>query len=98
MEVLEMYFKKFDLKETWALELVGNKKDFDFYSYQYTKECILFGLKRLRTEKFTQEVSVLRNHGILIETMTSQQAYNLAKKSNKNKKDIPRYKVKAPLL
>jgi ATP-dependent DNA helicase RecG len=55
-------------------------------------------INNTETEKFTQEVSVLRNHGILIETMTSQQAYNLAKKSNKNKKDIPRYKVKAPLL
>ncbi len=53
-------------------------------------------INNTETEKFTQEVSVLRNHGILIETMTSQQAYNLAKKSKKNKKDIPRYKVTIP--
>jgi ATP-dependent DNA helicase RecG len=46
------------------------------------------------TDKFTQEVTALRNYGILTELMTSQQAYNLAKKSKKNKKDIPRYMVK----
>ncbi|MBK9458997.1 MAG: hypothetical protein IPN94_06090 [Sphingobacteriales bacterium] len=53
-------------------------------------------ISNTETEKFTQEVTVLRNYGILIELMTSQQAYKLAKKSNKSKKDIPRYKVKTP--
>jgi len=48
------------------------------------------------TEKFTQEVTALRNQGVLTEIITSQQAYNLAKKSKKNKKDIARYKVKTP--
>lgn len=50
-------------------------------------------ISNTETEKFTQEVSVLRNYGILTELMTSQQAYNLAKKLKKNKKDVPRYKV-----
>jgi ATP-dependent DNA helicase RecG len=48
------------------------------------------------TEKFTQEVTALRYQGVLTEIITSQQAYNLAKKSKKNKKDIARYKVKTP--
>ncbi|MBK9459909.1 MAG: hypothetical protein IPN94_10875 [Sphingobacteriales bacterium] len=53
-------------------------------------------ISNTETEKFTQEVTVLRNYGILIELRTSQQAYKLAKKSNKSKKDIQRYKVKTP--
>lgn len=51
-------------------------------------------ISNTETEKFTQEVTLLRTQGILIELMTSQQAYNLAKKQKINKKDIPRYKVK----
>ncbi len=51
-------------------------------------------ISNTETEKFTQEVTVLRNYGVLEELMTSQKAYNLAKKLKKNKKDIPRYKVK----
>jgi len=47
-------------------------------------------------ELFTKEVSGLRNIGLLSEQMTSQQAYTLAKKLKKNKKDIPRYKVRLP--
>jgi hypothetical protein len=53
-------------------------------------------ISNTETEKFTQEVTVLRNQGILTEIITSQQVYNLAKKSKNNKKDIPRYKVKVP--
>ncbi len=53
-------------------------------------------ISNTETEKFTQEVTALRNYEILTELMTSQQAYNFAKKSKKNKKDIPRYKVKVP--
>lgn len=53
-------------------------------------------ISNTETEKFMKEVTVLRNYGILTEIMTSQQAYNFAKKSKKNKKDIPRYKVKLP--
>ena len=48
------------------------------------------------TEKFTQEVTVLRNLGILTVQMTSQQAIKLSKEAKKSKKDIPRYKVKLP--
>jgi ATP-dependent DNA helicase RecG len=47
-------------------------------------------------ELFTKEVSGLRNINLLTEVMTSRQAYNLAKKHKKNKKDVPRYKVKLP--
>ena len=53
-------------------------------------------ISNTETEKFTQEVTVLRNYGILTELMTSQQAYNRAKKSKNNKKDIPRFRVKTP--
>lgn len=47
-------------------------------------------------ELFTKEVSGLRNIDLLSEQMTSQQAFTLAKKLKKNKKDIPRYKVRLP--
>jgi ATP-dependent DNA helicase RecG len=50
-------------------------------------------ISNTETEKFTKEVTALRNFGILAELVTSQQAHNLAKKSKKNKKDIPRYKI-----
>lgn len=53
-------------------------------------------ISNTETEKFTKEVTALRNYGILTELMTAQRAYNLAKKLKKNKKDIPRYKVKTP--
>ncbi|MEA5458560.1 ATP-binding protein [Arcicella sp. LKC2W] len=53
-------------------------------------------ISNTETEKFTQEVTVLRTKGILTELMTSQQAYNVAKKLKKNKKDVPRYKVRLP--
>lgn len=51
------------------------------------------------TEKFTREVTVLRNLGILIEVRTSTSVTNYVKKQkNKGKnigrKDVPRYKVK----
>lgn len=47
-------------------------------------------------ELFTKEVSRLRNLGLLIEFRASQDAYRIAKKLDKSKKDIPRYKVKLP--
>lgn len=47
-------------------------------------------------ELFTKEVSGLRNLNLLTELMTSQQASNLARKQKRNRKDIPRYKVKLP--
>lgn len=50
-------------------------------------------ISNTETEKFTQEVTVLRNTGILTEIMTSQQAYAMAKKQKKNKKDIARYRI-----
>jgi ATP-dependent DNA helicase RecG len=53
-------------------------------------------ISNTETEKFTKEITVLRTQGILTELMTSQQAYNLAKKLGKIKKDIPRYKVRLP--
>lgn len=48
------------------------------------------------TEKFTQEVTVLRKYGILENFRTSEQAKNIAFKTKKNKKDVPKYKVKLP--
>lgn len=53
-------------------------------------------ISNTETEKFTQEVTKLRNDGILVELMTSRQAYNEAKRMKKNKKDVPRYKVQTP--
>ncbi len=53
-------------------------------------------INNTETEKFTQEVTVLRKYGILESFRTSEQAKNMAFKSKKNKKDIPRYKVKTP--
>ena len=53
-------------------------------------------ISNTETEKFTQEVTVLRRYGILDNFRTSEQAKILAFKTKKNKKDIPRYKVKAP--
>lgn len=50
-------------------------------------------INNTETEKFTQEVTVLRKFGILESFRTSEQAKNMAFKSKKNKKDIPRYKV-----
>jgi len=51
-------------------------------------------INNTETEKFTQEVSVLRKYGILESFRTSVQAKNIAFNNKKNKKDIPRYKVK----
>lgn len=48
------------------------------------------------TEKFTQAVTVLRNLGILESFRTNIQAKNIAYKSKKDKKDIPRYRVVIP--
>lgn len=48
------------------------------------------------TEKFTQEVTVLRKLGILDSFRTNIEAKNLAFKTKKDKKDITRYKVVIP--
>jgi ATP-dependent DNA helicase RecG len=53
-------------------------------------------ISNTETEKFTQEVTVLRKLGILESFKTSEQAKAIAFKSKKNKKDIPRYKVTLP--
>ena len=53
-------------------------------------------ISNTETEKFTQEVSVLRNLGILDNFLTNNQAKNKAFYHKKDKKDIPRYKVKFP--
>lgn len=59
-----MKIKKFNMEETHILELLGNKKDFDFYGYQHVTERIKFGLHRLRTENFTKENKELINTAI----------------------------------
>lgn len=53
-------------------------------------------ISNTETEKFTQEVTVLRKFGILENFRTSEQAKTIAFKTKKNKKDVPRYKVKLP--
>lgn len=84
-------------------------RQFDQYALtKNQKQIVLLGIgdkeisandifKALNTENlelFTKEVSGLRNMNLLTELMTSQQAYNLAKKQKKDKKDIARYKVR----
>ncbi len=51
-------------------------------------------IKNTETEKFTQEVTGLRNYGILENLMKADQVQKIAKQSKKDRKDIPRYKVK----
>lgn len=53
-------------------------------------------ISNTETEKFTQEVTILRKLGVLDSFRTSIQAKNIAFKTKKDKKDIPRYKVKLP--
>jgi ATP-dependent DNA helicase RecG len=53
-------------------------------------------ISNTETEKFTQEVTILRNLGILESFRTNIQAKNIAFKTKKDKKDISRYKVKLP--
>ena len=53
-------------------------------------------ISNTETEKFTFEVTALRRMGILESFRTNIEAKNIAFKSKKNKKDIPRYKVKLP--
>ncbi len=53
-------------------------------------------INNTETEKFTQEVTILRKYGILESFRTPEHAKNIAFKTKKNKKDIPRYKVKVP--
>lgn len=53
-------------------------------------------IKNTETEKFTQEVSKLRKIGVLDSFRTNIQAKNIAFKTKRNKKDIPRYKVVVP--
>ncbi len=48
------------------------------------------------TEKFTQEVSALRRLGILESIRTNIEARNIAFKTNKDKKDIARFKITVP--
>lgn len=55
-------------------------------------------ISNTETEEFTREVSALRKIGVLDSLMTNAQAGELAYSLNKNKKDIPRYKVIFPRL
>lgn len=86
-------------------------KNFDRFNLtKPQKQIVLLGLgakdisandifKALNTENlelFTKEVTGLRNAGILIEFITSQQAFSKAKRLKKNKKDIARYRVRLP--
>lgn len=58
-------------------------------------------ISNTETEKFTQEVTILRNHGILAEFRTNPTAASYVKKQKADgktidKKDVPSYKVKTP--
>ena len=92
------------------IEWLKNFEDFNLTRSQ--KQIVLLGLgnkeispnnifkalniSNTETEKFTQEVSVLRKLGILDSFKTNIEARNLAHKSKKDKKDIARYKVRLP--
>jgi len=55
-------------------------------------------ISNTETERFTQEVTLLRKIGVLTSFRTNTEAGNMAYKFGKNKKDIPRYKVNLPKL
>jgi ATP-dependent DNA helicase RecG len=104
-----MWFKVSLLNKTvFSQKEIEWLKNFDRFNLtKPQKQIVLLGLggkdisandifKALNTENlelFTKEVTGLRNAGILTEFITSQQAYNQAKKLKKNKKDIARYRV-----
>ncbi|KIM10379.1 MAG: hypothetical protein KU37_10575 [Sulfuricurvum sp. PC08-66] len=92
------------------IEWLNNFEQFNLTKLQ--KQVVLLGLgnrdiapndifralniSNTETEKFTQEVTVLRKAGILTEIMTSNQAFHMAKKIKKDKKDIARYRIVLP--
>jgi ATP-dependent DNA helicase RecG len=86
-------FEKFDLTKNQKQIVLLGLGDKEISSNDIFKA---LNINNTETEKFTQEVTVLRKHGILESFRTSEQAKNIAYKTKKNKKDIPRYKVKVP--
>jgi ATP-dependent DNA helicase RecG len=86
-------FEKFDLsKKQKQIVLLG------FGDKEISPSDIFkaLNINNSETEKYRSELTLLRTKDILIEINTSRQTQVLAKKLNKEKKDIPRYKVSVP--
>ncbi len=86
-------FEKYKLTKTQKQIILLGFGDKEISSNDIFKA---LNISNTETEKFTQEVTVLRKYGILENFRTSEQAKNIAFKTKKNKKDVPRYKVKLP--
>ena len=86
-------FEKFNLTKNQKQIVLLGLGDKEISSNDIFKA---LNISNTETEKFTQEVTVLRKYGVLESFRTSEQAKNIAFKTKKNKKDIPRYKVKTP--
>jgi ATP-dependent DNA helicase RecG len=86
-------FERFNLTKNQKQIILLGLGDRDISSNDIFKA---LNISNKETEKFTQEVTVLRNLGILESFRTNLQAKNVAFKTKKDKKDIPRYKVKLP--
>ncbi len=86
-------FEKFDLTKNQKQIILLGLGDKEISSNDIFKA---LNIKNTETEKFTQEVTVLRNYGILESFVTSAEAQKISRKTKKNRKDIPRYKVKVP--
>jgi hypothetical protein len=75
--------------------------DFGFVLHCPIKLYLAINSNTTEIEKFTQEVTVLRNLGILEEFRTNASALNYVRKQkskgkNISKKDVLRFKVKTP--
>jgi ATP-dependent DNA helicase RecG len=55
-------------------------------------------IRNSETEKFTQEVTLLRKMGVLESFRTNNEAQKIAIKSKKHKKDVTRYRVVLPQM
>ncbi len=86
-------FEKLDLTKNQKQIILLGLGDKEISSNDIFKA---LNIKNTETEKFTQEVTVLRNYGILESFVTSAEAQKISRKTKKNRKDIPRYKVKVP--
>ncbi|MDZ7879579.1 MAG: ATP-binding protein [Saprospiraceae bacterium] len=86
-------FDKYNLKKNQKQIILLGLGDKEISSNDIFKA---LNIGNTETEKFTQEVTVLRKYGILEPFRTADEAKTLAFKTKKNKKDIPRYKVRIP--
>jgi ATP-dependent DNA helicase RecG len=82
----------------WFRVTLSNKTIFSAKEVEWLQQFEKFSLSKKQKQIVLlglgdKEISA---NDIFKEVITSQQAYNLAKKLHKNKKDVPRYKVKVP--